>query len=93
MVHNIMSPRDDVMEGCLIQREMGISDKGACIGISNGFQRVIPERAASVSLANTFKCLGHLRNLLNQKSWDRSSILKSPLGNMDAHSYLRIASI
>lgn len=53
-----MSPIDDVMEACLIQREMGSSDKGACIGISNGFQSVIPERAASVSLANTFKMFG-----------------------------------
>lgn len=27
-------------------------------GIGNGFQNVIPERAASVSLANTFKMFG-----------------------------------
>lgn len=47
MVHNIIST-DDVMEACLIQREMAIPDKGADTGISNGFQRVISERAASV---------------------------------------------
>lgn len=47
MVHNLISI-DDVMEACLIQREMAICDKGADTGISNGFQRVIPERAASV---------------------------------------------
>lgn len=58
MVHNIISSIDDVMEACLIRREMGISDKGARTGISNGFQSVIPERAASVSLANTFKMFG-----------------------------------
>lgn len=57
MVHNIIST-DDVMEACLIQREMAIPDKGADTGISNGFQRVISERAASVWLANTLKMLG-----------------------------------
>lgn len=54
----LIFPIDDVMEACLIQREMGISDKFAGTDIINSFQSVITERAPYVSLANTFKILG-----------------------------------